>query len=38
MTALEERLHHSATLLAGASRDDDGELLIMTRAPFHVSQ
>ena len=27
MTALEQALHHSATLFARGSRDDDGKLL-----------
>jgi DNA-binding transcriptional LysR family regulator len=34
MTAREERLHHCAALLAGASRDDDGELPIHDSSPI----
>jgi hypothetical protein len=34
VTALEQALHHSATLFARASRDDDGKLLTHDPLPF----
>jgi hypothetical protein len=34
VTALEQALHHSATLFARASRDDDDKLLTHDLPPF----
>jgi hypothetical protein len=34
VTALAQALHHSATLFASASRDDDGKLLTHDQPPF----
>ena len=36
MTALEQALHHSATLFARASRDDDGKLLPHDHVSFYL--